>query len=41
MKLTGIESWLICGLLFCCSVIHAQSNDTLDRIVLNMDWEFS
>lgn len=40
-SLTGKKAQIACGLLCCCSMAYAQSNDNSEVVVLHTGWEFS
>ena len=41
INLIGKKTQIACGLLCCCSMAYAQSNDNSEVVVLNAGWEFS
>ena len=41
INLIGKKAQIACGLLCCCSMAYAQSNDNSEVVVLNTGWEFS
>ena len=41
INLNGKKTQIACGLLCCCSMAYAQSNDNSEVVVLNAGWEFS
>ena len=41
INLIGKKAQMACGLLCCCSMVYAQSNDNSEVVVLNTGWEFS
>lgn len=41
LNITGKKAQIACGLLCCCNMAYAQSNDTSETVVLNTGWEFS
>lgn len=41
INLTGKKAQIACGLLCCCSMVYAQSNDNSEVLTLHTDWEFS
>ena len=41
IDLIGKKTQIACGLLCCCSMAYAQSNDNSEIVVLNAGWEFS
>lgn len=41
INLTGKKAQIACGLLCCCSMAYAQSNDNSEVLTLHTGWEFS
>ena len=41
LNLTGKKAQIACGLLCCCSMAYAQSNDNSEVVLLHTGWEFS
>lgn len=41
INLTGKKAQIACGLLCCCSILYAQSNDNSEVLTLHTGWEFS
>lgn len=41
INLTGRKAQIACGLLCCCSLAYAQSNDNSEVLTLHTGWEFS
>lgn len=41
INLTGKKAQIACGLLCCCSMAYAQSNDNSEVLTLHAGWEFS
>lgn len=40
-SLTGKKAQIACGLLCCCSMAYAQSNDNSEVVILHSGWEFA